>query len=85
VKHEDHLAEVRDDIERVLGHALQMRELMKHTLDLDPGGRGPGDGREEDPAVGIANRQREARLERFHGDLAMFALMREPFVTDWER
>ena len=39
---EDQLAEIHDDVERVLVDPLQMRELVEDALDLGPGGRGPG-------------------------------------------
>jgi competence protein ComEC len=82
---EHELAEVHEDIERVLGHSRHVRELVKHTLDLDPGGRSAGDGREQDAAVGIADREAEARLEGLHGNQAIPGLTGEPLVTHRER
>jgi len=38
---EDKLAEVEDDVERVLVDDLQMRELVEPTFDLGPGSPKP--------------------------------------------
>src|SRR6185503_12329791 len=84
VEREHELAQVQDDVEGVLAHPDQVRELVQDPLDLDPGGRGPGDGRQQHPAVGIARRQGKPRLERLDGDLPVGALPGEPFVTDWK-
>ena len=62
----------------------QVRELVQHPLDLDPRGRGPRDGGQQHPAVGIARGQGEARLEGLDRDLPVGALPGEPFVTDWK-
>ena len=67
---------------RVLPHAGQMRELVQHTLDLDPGRRRAGDGGQQHPAIGVADRQGEARLEGLDSDLPVGALPGEPLVTD---
>ena len=48
---------------RVLRDPGQVRELMEYMLNLHPRRRGPGDGRQEDPAVGDAHREGEPRLE----------------------
>src|SRR5215471_5861166 len=54
---------------------------MEHALDLGPGGGRPRDRGEEDPAIGVAHREREAGLEGLHGDLAMRAVADEPLVA----
>jgi competence protein ComEC len=81
VQGEDELAEVHDDVEGVLGHALHVGELVEDALDLHPCGGRAGDRREEHPPIRVARGERQARLERLDGDLAVGTLPHEPFVT----
>jgi hypothetical protein len=74
------LSEVHHDVERVLRDPGQVRELVEHMLDLHPRRRGPGDGRQEDPAVGDAHREGEPRLEGLHDQLAVVLFLDSPVV-----
>ena len=53
---------------------------MEHPVDLYPGGRGALDGRQEDPAKGIADGQGEAGLERLDDEDAVVRLELLPLV-----
>jgi competence protein ComEC len=78
---EDHPPDVHDDVEGVLGHALHVGELVQDALHLDPRGRGPVDGRQQDPPVRVADRGGQARLEGLEPQLAVGRLAHEPLVT----
>ena len=79
---EDQLPQVHDDVERVFVDALQVRELVEHALDLDPGRHGSRNRGQEHPTVGVAHRDGEARLEGLDRDLAVRAFARRPLVAD---
>ena len=61
----DQLLEVEDDVGDVFLHALDGRELVRHTLDLDGADSRALERREQDPAQGVAERMPEAAVERF--------------------
>src|SRR6266446_5127923 len=82
VHREDQLAKIENDVEDVLPHPGQVRELVQHVLDLDPGRGGAGDGGQQHPAVGGARGHGEARLEGLDGEFPVAALTDEPVVTD---
>ena len=54
---------------------------MEHVLDLDPGRRGPVDGREQDAAIRDADGQGEPGLELLDGELAVGSIRRGPVVA----
>jgi len=58
----------------------QVRELVEHMLDLHPRRRGPGDGRQEDPAVGDAHREGKPWLEGLYNQLAVVLFLDSPVV-----
>src|SRR5260370_13005681 len=82
VHREHQLADVENDVEGVLPHTGQVRELVQYALDLDPGRRGAGNGGQQHPAVGVARGHGEARLEGLDHDLPIGTLTDEPVVTD---
>jgi hypothetical protein len=84
VQPEDHFPEVHHDVERVLGHPGQVRELVQHVLDLRPHGRGPVDTREEGTPVGDAYRESEGGLEGLYDQLAVVHSLDNPVVPPGE-
>src|SRR5262249_32976190 len=80
VQHEDHLPEIHHDIQRVLSDPGQVRELVKHVLDLRPHRRGSVDARQERTPVGDADREGEAGLEWLYDQLAVVPFLDSPVV-----
>src|SRR5712691_4386973 len=81
VEAEDNLAQVHQDVERVLHHAGQVRALVQDVLDLNPRGRGAVDGREEHAPVGVPDGHGQAGLEGLDGQLAVGVLVDRPVVA----
>ena len=76
----DQLLEVEDDVGDVFLHALDGRELVRHTLDLDRADSCALERREQDPAQRVAERVPEAAVERF--DLEARPVARELLARD---
>ena len=76
----DQLLEVEDDVGDVFLHALDGRELVRHTLDLDGADSCALERREQDPAQRVAERMPEAAVERF--DLEARPVARELLARD---
>ncbi len=84
VQPEHDLAEMHEDVQRVLHDPLHVRELVQHVLDLHPRRRRAVDGGQQHPAVGVAHRQREPRLERLDDQLAVGVVGGDPLVAGGE-
>ena len=62
---------VQDDLGHIFLDAFHGRKLMQYAVDLDGRGRYTGQGGEQHPAKGVAQRRTKAALQRLHHELAV--------------
>ena len=69
--------EVQHDFSHVLAHALNNRELMHDTVDLDAGNCHTGQAGEQHTTQAVAQRGAETAFQRLNNELTITAIRRK--------